>query len=408
MCASEVHIPLKDLKIVRFEDDPNLFYVPERHFGPSPYAHSSEAGPSSVNWKEPLRSSGLLDQTYKYTELTPGLGREYWNARLSDVLQDDHLLRDLAVTIAERGVVFFKYQADMTLEQQKKLADDLGRLSGRPDSAGLHIHPTALLHGAINPGTGKVDPNVWPIDSNRNAKAYKSVKGATTGTSGAGGYHSDITFEPVTASYAVLRLTETPSSHPSSEKLETTGGGAIGGAGGDTLWASGYALAEKVSPSFLAYLETLTGEYSQPTFAKLIEKNSTPFYSAPRGAPENVGDQLIATHPLVRTNPVTGWKSIFAIGQHFTKVNDVTPEESDIIKSYLEDLLYKSPEIQLRYKWSQYDVAIWDNRSVYHSIIHDISTSDGGVLNRTGLRTLSLGERPFLDPSSKLRSEALK
>jgi alpha-ketoglutarate-dependent taurine dioxygenase len=29
------------------------------------------------------------------------------------------------------------------------------------------------------------------------------------------------------------------------------------------------------------------------------------------GAPENFGPDLEAIHPVVRTNPVTGWKGIF-------------------------------------------------------------------------------------------------
>jgi alpha-ketoglutarate-dependent taurine dioxygenase len=33
---------------------------------------------------------------------------------------------------------------------------------------------------------------------------------------------------------------------------------------------------------------------------------------AERGAPENYGeDNLVNVHPLIRTNPVTGWKGLF-------------------------------------------------------------------------------------------------
>lgn len=44
-----------------------------------------------------------------------------------------------------------------------------------------------------------------------------------------------------------------------------------------------------------------------------------------------------------------------------------------------------------------------DNRSVYHSATFDYS----GLGSRTGQRAVSLGERPYLDPNSKGRREAL-
>lgn len=48
--------------------------------------------------------------------------------------------------------------------------------------------------------------------------------------------------------------------------------------------------------------------------------------------------------------------------------------------------------------------AIWDNRSVYHSGTHDYA--DLGP--RTGQRAVSIGERPYLDPNSTGRREALE
>ena len=47
--------------------------------------------------------------------------------------------------------------------------------------------------------------------------------------------------------------------------------------------------------------------------------------------------------------------------------------------------------------------AIWDNRTVYHSAIFDYA----GLGPRTGHRAVSIGERPFFDPNSKTRREAL-
>lgn len=42
--------------------------------------------------------------------------------------------------------------------------------------------------------------------------------------------------------------------------------------------------------------------------------------------------------PLVRTNPVTGWKTLMGVGQQVLAgwIDGVTPHESDILKAYCE------------------------------------------------------------------------
>lgn len=41
---------------------------------------------------------------------------------------------------SERGVVFFR-DAKITPDEQRTLVDSLGRLSAKPSTSGLHIHP---------------------------------------------------------------------------------------------------------------------------------------------------------------------------------------------------------------------------------------------------------------------------
>lgn len=47
--------------------------------------------------------------------------------------------------------------------------------------------------------------------------------------------------------------------------------------------------------------------------------------------------------------------------------------------------------------------AIWDNRSVFHTATWDY----GGLGDRFGNRVVGLGERPYFDPESISRREAL-
>lgn len=397
-------------KYVFYHDgDHAPFDIPEAHVnisGPSPYADLPNEGSSVLESFKPIQKTGALDKKYKYVEVTPLLGREYRNAKVTDILKDDDLLQDLAVTIAERGVVFFRNQRNISVEEQKRLSLALGAKAGNPKSSKLHIHPTALAGGLLK-DDGKIDPEVTLLNSRLRNKLYSKQRGVKWSKGSDTVFHSDITFEPVPAGFSMLRIIETPSGDGSDEDW-SSGGGPVGGAGGDTLWANGYALAEKISPSFLSYLETLRGEFYQPIFKDATSELHVPLYTAERGAPENVGDEQIAVHPLIRTNPTTGWKSVFAIGSHFHRVIGVTQEESDLIKKYLNDLLYQSPEVQLRFKWNSNDLAIWDNRSTYHSAITDLGALNGNVEVRTGLRTLSTAERPFFSPNSKTQTQALR
>jgi alpha-ketoglutarate-dependent taurine dioxygenase len=50
-----------------------------------------------------------------------------------------------------------------------------------------------------------------------------------------------------------------------------------------------------------------------------------------------------------------------------------------------------------------FGIAIWDNRTVYHSAIFDYA----GLGIRTGHRAVGIGEQPYLDGDSPTRREAL-
>ncbi|KAI9333224.1 alpha-ketoglutarate-dependent sulfonate dioxygenase, partial [Zopfochytrium polystomum] len=122
-----------------------------------------------------------------------------------------------------------------------------------------------------------------------------------------------------------------------------------------------------------------------------------------RGAPENAGDSLQAVHPLIRTNPVTGWKGVYAVRGFTRQINELSKDESDAVLQYLFRLNAENHDLQVRFKWSKNDAAIWDNRSSVHS-----ATSDYGEELRVGDRVVSLGERPYFDPASKSHREDLR
>jgi len=46
---------------------------------------------------------------------------------------------------------------------------------------------------------------------------------------------------------------------------------------------------------------------------------------------------------------------------------EVTKDESDAILAYLFRHVSENHDLQVRFKWNKDDIAIWDNRSVFHT-----------------------------------------
>ncbi|KAJ3775196.1 hypothetical protein FB446DRAFT_725976 [Lentinula raphanica] len=339
----------------------------------APDSDSSLSRPNS-----PLSPEAIIGSLLKYPhyDTEPHIGTHFNDpsTQLSTILKapnSDQLIKDLATLVSHRGVVFFSSQ-DLTIQEQLELGRRLGELSGKPKSSTLHRHP-------ISEDTPELGADVSVISSMGGiAKAgYKEKKRASDG------WHADITFEPVPSDYSLLKMHTLPPT------------------GGDTLWASGYEAYDKLSPALQKFLEGLTAVHSGEIFLDYAKKFDLKI-NTPRGSPENNADTgLVAIHPVIRTNPVTGFKSLF-VNKSFTKrIVELTPDESDHLLEYLFRHVSENHDMQVRYKWKLNDLAIWDNRSAFHTATHDYTAF------RQGNRVVSIGEKPFFDPKSKSRREAL-
>ncbi|GJE98346.1 taurine catabolism dioxygenase [Phanerochaete sordida] len=337
----------------------------------------------------PLQLGKSLDGFQK-ADLTPLIGTEFARGvQIVDLLKAsnaDDLIRDLAILVSQRGVVFFRDQ-ELTIAEQKQLGTRLGELTGKPASSKLHIHPITAEGSEggdeIRVITSK-ERNIQRATQDRAAPARAEKTGLS-----AANWHADITFEPVPSDYAILKIHTLPSFN-----------GQV--TGGDTLWALGYEVYDRLSPSFAKYLETLEAVHESRFFHQIAASLGRTVRDGERGSPGNVGPHLEAVHPVIRTNPVTGWKSVFVNPNHTKRIVGVTKDESDTILKYLYSLVQLNHDLQVRFKWEKNSVAIWDNRSAFHT-----ATFDYGAETRTGDRVISLGEKPYFDPSSKSRREAL-
>ncbi|KAF7334647.1 Taurine catabolism dioxygenase [Mycena venus] len=323
---------------------------------------------------------------------TPTIGTRFMDphtSQLSRWLADpnsDNIIRELAILVARRGVVFFPEQ-DITIEQQKHLARRMGELTGRPTSSGLHKHP-------ISPETPELGKDVSVISS----MGGISRAGIVDDTRASNGWHTDIPFEPVPADYSILKMRTIPE------------------VGGDTLWASGYEAYDKLSPAFAKFLEGLTAIHSADFFLPIAAQMGLTIQDN-RGHPENSGTHLTAIqHPshkvkinpificatlkmtVHRTHPVTGFKSLYVDKSFTTRIVELSTEESSDVLAYLTRHISENHDLQVRYRWGVNDVAIWDNRCALHT-----ATNDYGSKAREGNRVVGIGEKPFFDPASVSR-----
>ncbi|EME45512.1 hypothetical protein DOTSEDRAFT_43830 [Dothistroma septosporum NZE10] len=358
---------------------------PERPSATLPNSDGIEKSTTYVPPQQPLTYSGSLDQ-YKSFDSTNVIGREFPDLQLSEILDDDSKIRDLAILVSQRGVVFFRKQ-ELNIDDQKILGQKLGKLTGKPWTSRLHKH--ALYNasrGLKIDEHGRADDEISIISSVQN-RAHDAAKyKAASPYLASEGWHADISFEPIPSDYAILKITEVPED-----------------AGGDTLWASGYEAYDRLSPAFKALAEGLTATHHTPEFLNTARKHGLKLFDGERGAPENVGLDFEASHPVIRTNPVTGWKSLFGAAGQLKDgwIDGVTPRESELLKEYFLQLIANNHDLQVRFRWGENDVAIWDNRSVFHTATNDYHGS------RQGNRVVSLGEKPYFDAKSVSRREAL-
>lgn len=112
--------------------------------------NSKVSRPSAKTYPAPLVYSDSLDEHESF-DLTTVIGREFPTVQLTEILKNDAKVRDLAITgtipqfqiivrfvliplVSQRGVVFFRNQ-DINIEEQKRLAQKLGELTGKPESS---------------------------------------------------------------------------------------------------------------------------------------------------------------------------------------------------------------------------------------------------------------------------------
>ena len=155
---------------------------------------------------------------------------------------------------------------------------------------------------------------------------------------------------------------------------------------GDTQFANMYLAYESLSDGMKQMLSGL----------KCVFKGTHKGFMGYGGMPHKEGPDRISAHPVVRTHPETGKKSLFLTVKPSLHFEDMTVEESAPILDYLYRHL-ANPDFTCRFHWENGSIGIWDNRCTLHRVQRDYFYELRGIPQslRYMTRVQMMGDRPY-------------
>ena len=265
---------------------------------------------------------------YQHIEVRPisgALGAEIHGVDLAAL--DDQAFGEIHAAWLEHVVIFFRGQ-EITPGEQVGLANRFGEIHYHPYIRGLDEHPEIIE-------IAKLANETYTFGS---------------------AWHTDQMFNPVPAKATMLYAKETPKT------------------GGDTMFANMYLAYQALSDGMKAMLaEVRTVNVGDRSKQKEGGRSRAERYAgsaAMQGKLKDPGNlPTEASHPLIRTHPETGRKSLY-IGSHTHTLANFTEQEAAPLIAYLREHAAR-PEFSCRFRWRPGSMAIWDNRCAQHYAIPD-------------------------------------
>jgi taurine dioxygenase len=210
-------------------------------------------------------------------------------------------------------------------------------------------HLTPEQHIAFARRWGDIDINrFFPTDS-RYPEVAEVRKDETQTTNIGGGWHTDHSYDAEPAMGSILLARETPPT------------------GGDTLFTSMYAAYDGLSDELKQTLATLRAVHSADhIYGPDGAYRKTDLKDVFKGQDEHT----YAIHPAVITHPESGRKALYVNPAFTLHFEGWTREESLPLLGQLYAQALR-PELICAVKWRPGSLAIWDNRSTWHSAQND-------------------------------------
>ena len=283
-----------------------------------------------------MKNEGAGSAPFEVERHGARLGAEIHGLDLKQGL-DSETFKAFEAALVEHKVVFLR---DQHLDTAQHVA--ISRLFGE-----LEVHPMRP-QGAF--------PEILVLDNHKDNPVLSTDV-----------WHSDTTFRKNPTRYTILRCEIMPK------------------VGGDTLWADMEAAYEGLSPVFRKMIDGLRAVHDFKNFRALYTKSEEDRKKLRRM------EELFPnpTHPVVRTHPVNGRKSLFVNPQFTLHIEGMEPAESAAILDVL-CAQAQVPEYQFRLRWAPGTIVFWDNRSTQHYAANDYYPQ-----RRRMERTAVVGDEPF-------------
>jgi len=134
--------------------------------------------------------------------------------------------------------------------------------------------------------------------------------------------------------------------------------------GGDTVFANQYLAYEGLSEGLRRSLDGLKAVASS---VKAAASKTREDRLQTHGKSEAAREAL---HPVVRTHPETGRKSLYINPGHTVRFEGWSEEESRPLLEYLHRQQIRE-ELSCRFRWEDGSLAFWDNRAAQHYAVND-------------------------------------
>lgn len=252
--------------------------------------------------------------------LSAVLGGEVINCDLRDVAPD--VLRR---ALTKYGVLAFRDQS-LTSREFVRIGRSVGELE-------YHVLDQYRMQD---------DPEVYVISN--------IVKdGVPVGNPKEGfGWHTDLSYMSSPTAYTILYGVEVPAE------------------GADTLFCNTREAFSALSPELRARVEDLKAVHSYV----YMRMGNAEYRRANQVKDALRHDQIArvpdVVHPVVRTHPIDGSRSLYLGGDCLAGFVGLEPEDSKQLATLLLKYV-REPRFQYAHKWRRNDVVIWDNRFTMHT-----------------------------------------